>query len=101
MAKKLSSVLGIDIGSHSIKVCEVKTSGNQATISAVGVTPTPEGAVDYSGIYNSEAVGLALKQVLAEAGATSPSAVVTIAGQHSVLVPVFFFSFLSFFLSPS
>ena len=88
MAKKLSSVLGIDIGSHSIKVCEVKTSGNQATISAVGVTPTPEGAVDYSGIYNSEAVGLALKQVLAEAGATSPSAVVTIAGQHSVLVRV-------------
>jgi type IV pilus assembly protein PilM len=88
MAKKLSSVLGIDIGSHSIKVCEVKTSGNQTVVSAVGVTPTPEGAVDYSGIYNADAVGLALKQVLTEAGAGSPNAVVTISGQHSVLVRV-------------
>lgn len=88
MAKKLSSVLGIDIGSHSIKVCEVKASGNSAVVSAVGVTPTPEGAVDYSGIYNADAVGLALKQVLTEAGAGSPNAVVTISGQHSVLVRV-------------
>lgn len=88
MASKLSSVLGIDIGSHSIKVCEVKASGGSATVSAVGVTPTPEGAVDYSGVYNSEAVGNALKQILSQVGASSSSAVVTIAGQHSVLVRV-------------
>ena len=88
MASKLSSVLGIDIGSHSIKVCEVKSSGGSATVSAVGVTPTPEGAVDYSGVYNSEAVGNALKQILTQVGASSSSAVVTIAGQHSVLVRV-------------
>ena len=88
MASKLSSVLGIDIGSHSIKVCEVKASGGSATVSAVGVTPTPEGAVDYSGVYNSEAVGTALKQVISQVGASASAAVVTIAGQHSVLVRV-------------
>ena len=88
MASKLSSVLGIDIGSHSIKVCEVKASGGSATVSAVGVIPTPEGAVDYSGVYNSEAVGAALKQIMAQVGVTTSSAVVTIAGQHSVLVRV-------------
>ena len=88
MASKLSSVLGIDIGSHSIKVCEVKASGGSATVSAVGVTPTPEGAVDYSGVYNSEAVGAALKQIMAQVGVSSSAAVVTIAGQHSVLVRV-------------
>lgn len=88
MASKLSSVLGIDIGSHSIKVCEVKASGGSATVSAVGVVPTPEGAVDYSGVYNSEAVGNALKQILSQVGASSSSVVVTIAGQHSVLVRV-------------
>jgi type IV pilus assembly protein PilM len=88
MASKLSSVLGIDIGSHSIKVCEVKASGGSATVTAVGVTPTPEGAVDYSGVYNSEAVGSALKQIMAQVGVSTSAAVVTIAGQHSVLVRV-------------
>ena len=88
MASKLSSVLGIDIGSHSIKVCEVKASGGNATVSAVGVIATPEGAVDYSGVYNSEAVGAALKQIMAQVGVSSSAAVVTIAGQHSVLVRV-------------
>ena len=88
MASKLSSVLGIDIGSHSIKVCEVKASGGSATVTAVGVIPTPEGAVDYSGVYNSEAVGAALKQIMTQAGVSTSNAVVTIAGQHSVLVRV-------------
>ncbi len=88
MAKKLSSVLGIDIGSHSIKVAEVKTSGNSATVTAIGVVPTPEGAVDYSGVYNSDEVGKALSEALKAAGASSSSAVVTIAGQQSVLVRV-------------
>ena len=88
MAKKLSSVLGIDIGSHSIKVAEVKTSGNSATVTAIGVVPTPEGAVDYSGVYNSDEVGKALSEALKAAGVTSTSAVVTIAGQQSVLVRV-------------
>lgn len=88
MASKLSSVLGIDIGSQSIKVCEVKASGGSATVTAVGVVPTPEGAVDYSGVYNSEAVGAALKQIITQVGVSSSSAVVSIAGQHSVLVRV-------------
>ena len=88
MAKKLSSVLGIDIGSHSIKVAEVKASGNSATVTAIGVVPTPEGAVDYSGVYNSDEVGKALSEALKAAGATTSSAVVTIAGQQSVLVRV-------------
>lgn len=88
MAKKLSSVLGIDIGSHSIKVAEVKASGSGASITAVGVAPTPEGAVDYSGIYNPEEVGKVLKDLLSQVGASSPNAVVSIAGQQSVLVRV-------------
>lgn len=88
MAKKLSSVLGIDIGSHSIKVAEVKASGNSATVTAISVVPTPEGAVDYSGVYNSDEVGKALAEALKAAGATTSAAVVTIAGQQSVLVRV-------------
>lgn len=86
MAKKLTSVLGIDIGSQKIKVAEVRAQGRDAVVSAIGIVDTPEGAVDHTGVYNSDAVGAALKQVLTESGATVPHAVVSIAGQASVLV---------------
>jgi type IV pilus assembly protein PilM len=86
MAKKINSVLGIDIGSQRIKVCEVRTQGREPVITALGMIDTPEGAVDHTGVYNSDAVGQALKQVLSSSGATVGTAVVSIAGQMSVLV---------------
>jgi type IV pilus assembly protein PilM len=86
MPKKLNSVLGIDIGSRKIKVAEVRTQGKEPVVSALGMIDTPEGAVDHTGVYNSDAVGAALKQVLNEAGASVSHAVVSVAGQASVLV---------------
>ncbi|MDR3691705.1 MAG: type IV pilus assembly protein PilM [Fimbriimonas sp.] len=86
MAKKLSSVLGIDIGSQKIKVCEIRSQGKEPVITALGIIDTPEGAVDHTGVYNSDAVGSALKQVLSQSGATVSQAVISVAGQASVLV---------------
>ncbi|HEY3780745.1 MAG TPA: type IV pilus assembly protein PilM [Fimbriimonadaceae bacterium] len=86
MAKRLSSVLGIDIGSRKIKVAEVRTQAKEPVISALGMIDTPEGAVDHTGVYNAEAVGVALKQALSQAGASVSHVVVSIAGQASVLV---------------
>jgi len=86
MAKKLSSVLGVDIGSQSIKICEIRSQGKEPVVTALGMIATPEGAVDHTGVYNSDAVGSALKQVLAQSGASGSQVVVSIAGQASVLV---------------
>lgn len=86
MAKKLNSVLGIDIGSSKIKVCEIKTKGKEPEVTALGIIDTPEGAVDHTGIFNPDAVGDALKKAITDSGATSNFAVVTLAGQASVLV---------------
>lgn len=86
MAKKLSSVVGIDIGSRSIKVAEIRNAGKEASVTGLGMIDTPEGAVDHTGIYNAEAVAAALKQVLTASGISNPNAVVSIAGQASVLV---------------
>ncbi|MBX3117811.1 MAG: type IV pilus assembly protein PilM [Fimbriimonadaceae bacterium] len=86
MAKKLSSVVGIDIGSRSIKVAEIRNAGKEASVTGLGMIDTPEGAVDHTGIYNAEAVAGALKQVLSASGISNPNAVVSIAGQASVLV---------------
>lgn len=86
MAKKLSSVLGIDIGSRKIKVAEIKAQGSTALVTAMGIADTPEGAVDHSGVYNGEAVGAVLKDLLKSAKVSVGNAVVSIAGQNSVLV---------------
>lgn len=86
MAKKLSSVLGVDIGSRKIKIAEVKAAGKDAVVTAIGMVDTPEGAVDHTGVYNSDAVGDALKRVIAESGASCSHVVVSVAGQASVLV---------------
>lgn len=86
MAKKLNSVLGVDIGSQRIKVAEIRTQGRDAVVTALGMIPTPEGAVDHTGVYNSDAVAAALKQCIADAGATAPFVVASISGQASVLV---------------
>jgi len=86
MAKKLSSVVGVDIGSQRIKICEMRTQGKEPVITALGMIDTPEGAVDHTGVYNSDAVGQALKQCLGQSGATVSNLVVSLAGQMSVLV---------------
>jgi type IV pilus assembly protein PilM len=87
MAKRLSGALGIDIGSRKIKVAEIKSQGKgDPIVSALAMIDTPEGAVDHTGVYNAEAVGIALKQALSQAGASVSHAVVSIAGQASVLV---------------
>lgn len=86
MAKKLSSVLGVDIGSQKIKICEIRTQGKEPMVTALGMIDTPEGAVDHVGVYNPDAVGAALKQLLSQSGASVGQAVVSIAGQQSVLV---------------
>lgn len=86
MAKKLNSVVGIDIGSRTIKVAELRGQGKDVVVTALGMAATPEGAVDHTGIYNGDAVAGALKEALQKSGASVSQAVVSIAGQASVLV---------------
>lgn len=86
MAKKLNSVLGVDIGSRSIKIAEIRTQNKEPVVTAVGMIDTPEGAVDHTGIFNSDAVAASLKQAISEAGVSVSHVVVSLAGQASVLV---------------
>jgi len=86
MAKRLNSVLGVDVGSQSVKVAEIRLQGNQPVITALGIAPTPEGAVDHIGINDPEAVAVAVKQAIMDSGATSPDAISSLSGQGSVLV---------------
>jgi type IV pilus assembly protein PilM len=86
MAKKLSSAIGVDLGSRYIKVAEVKLQGRQPVVTALGIAETPEGAVDHMGVHDPKAVGAVLKQLMASSGCTSGDVILSLAGQGSVLV---------------
>jgi len=86
MGKKLTAAVGIDIGSHTIKVVELRSRGGEAEVTAVGIVETPEGAVDHTGVYNSDEVGDALKGLLRSSEIKTQPVVLSLAGQASVLV---------------
>lgn len=84
--KKLNSVVGIDIGSQTIKVAEIQNRGREWSINALGVAPTPDGLVDQNGIYDTDVLGAAVKELCQKSGVSVGNAVVSIAGQASILV---------------
>ncbi len=84
--KKLSSVLGIDIGSQYIKIVELKKTGADVSVSAIGMVETPAGMVDHTGVYDTDSIAALIKQTCATSGATVSPSVITVAGQASVLV---------------
>ena len=53
-------VVGLDIGSHAIKVCQLKRSSNGYAIVTLGSTVLPEGAVDDGTLNDSEVVSKAI-----------------------------------------
>ncbi|MCG9894519.1 MAG: pilus assembly protein PilM, partial [Fimbriimonadaceae bacterium] len=86
MEKKLTSAVGIDLGSNSIKVAEVKLQGRDPVVTALGIAPTPAGAVDHMGVMDTSALVPVIKSLCAQVGVSSSDAIVSIAGQASVLV---------------
>jgi len=86
MAKRYSSVVGIDVGSHSIKVAEIRSQGGRPAITALGIIPTPMNTVDQTGILDPENGGAAVRQVCAESGAGIAESILSLAGQQSIRV---------------
>lgn len=87
MAKTPSSTLGIDIGANTIKIVEIK-GGKPPSLTGVAIAPTPPNSVDSGGVLDHQAVGAAIKKMVAQAGFASKAAVVSIAGQNSVVVRI-------------
>jgi len=57
-------VVGLDIGSHAIKVCQLKGGAKGYTIVTLGSTVLPEGAVEDGTINDAETVGKAINELL-------------------------------------
>lgn len=70
----MPAILGVDIGSHSIKIVEIAKDAKNATLLSAGSVPTPAGALISSNQLDQEAVAVALKKLLKDIGATSRQA---------------------------
>ncbi len=65
--------LGLDIGSHTIKLVELATDGERVGLMAAGSTPTPPKGLTSSAPADMQAVATAIKKLIKDAGAKSKS----------------------------
>ncbi len=86
MAKTAGSAIGIDIGTHTIKIAELRAGRDRHTLTAAAVVPSPAEGVDHNGIYDPAVIASALKGAISEAGIGVKQAVLGISGQASVVV---------------
>ena len=63
MAKKEKSIVGIDIGSHSVKVCQVQKAGKGFRLLAVGSAAISPGAVEDGVLEDAEDVAAAINEL--------------------------------------
>ena len=66
--KKSDSLIGLDIGSTSVKLLELSNSDGHHRVEAIGVEPLPPHAIVDRHIRDVDSVGEAIRQVVARAG---------------------------------
>ena len=83
-----SAVVGLDIGTDSIKVAEAKFAKDGITITGLGIARTPQGVIENEVIVDSKALGDAIKALLAESGIKTKKCVSSVSGASQVVVRV-------------
>lgn len=63
---KSKKVIGVDIGSSTIKVAEMEYSNNKATLLSFSSAPTPTGSLNSGEIANAEALSIVIRNLIAE-----------------------------------
>lgn len=81
-------VIGLDIGSHFIKIVEVKGSRSGPQITGVGILPTPSDAFSGDFIVNPPALGAVLRKALREAGISTKKCVSAVSGLNSFVMRI-------------
>jgi type IV pilus assembly protein PilM len=82
------SYVGLDIGSNQIKVAELRRTGGQLQVVAMGVAPTPPEAYDKSDMVDAQLLGQAVKNLLKQSGISTKDVISSVSGQSAVVVRV-------------
>ena len=80
--------VGLDIGSSLIKVVEARPGKDGIQITALGIAPTPPGAIENEIIVDPQTLGRAVRQLLSESGILCKRSVSSVSGQSSVIVRI-------------
>ncbi len=89
MARRASHVLGVDFGTTSVKVVELRLRGQDVElVRGPVIKPCPEGAVDGGQVLDASLAAEALQEALGELHPTTRQAVVGVAGDPAVVVRI-------------
>jgi len=88
MARSGGPTVGLDIGSRTIKVAEVVPNRGGVSVRALGIGPTPEGAMENNVIVDPKLLGEAVKKLLKESGVSTKASVSSVSGQGALVVRV-------------
>lgn len=81
---KSKAVVGIDIGTHSVKVVELAGTRANPRVIAWGVAPLPIGAFSENAIANAELIADTLSGLLVSAGVKGTSVAVAVSSSHAI-----------------
>lgn len=91
---KNKSLVGLDIGSSSVKVCEIQTSGKGAAlrhkIMKLGSAPIPADAIVDGDIMDSSAVAQAIRQAVGQQRIKNKDVAISLSGQQVMVKKVTF-----------
>lgn len=88
MARSTGPTVGLDIGSNSIKVAEVAPARGGVVVRALGMAPTPPGAMENNIVVDAQLLGQAVKKLMKESGIGAKASVSSVSGQSALVVRV-------------
>lgn len=81
---KAQAVIGIDIGTHSVKLVELAGSYSSPRVIAWGIAPLPDGAFSENTIANSEVISDTINGLLVKSGAKGNVIAVSVSSSHAI-----------------
>lgn len=79
------SSVGLDLGSHTLKVAELVRAGDILRLARVGIAPTPPGAVSKGVAVDAAALAPAIRTLFRDAGIGSTRIATALGGQAAVI----------------
>ncbi len=83
-SSKSEVVIGIDIGTHSIKLVELTGSYANPRLVAWGIAPLPAGAFSENTIANADLIADALNSLIIKSGAKGENVAVSVSSSHAI-----------------